>query len=202
MFQQLRQGNQFYILHKGDNFRLEVAQVTHVSQPQPKYATQVNPYMPVQGQEMLVDVQVKGSDNSYDLGALPAVADFVDLTASGKQMIVASNREAMLAQVENIFANSRQIVESFDYHKSILSSCEAIMQQLNPGLAERKMQEKRIDQLSHEMKNLRSEIKSDLRDMIAELLAAPRYANNAGNGGGGGGNGGGGQKPASSPKNS
>lgn len=198
MFQQLRQGNQFYILHKGDNYRLEVAQVTHVTQPQPKYANQVNPYMPVQGQEMLVDVQAKGSDNSYDLGGLPAVADFVDLTSSGKPMIVASNREAMLAQVENIFANSRQIVESFDYHKSVLASCEAIMQQLNPGLAERKMQEQRIDQLSNEVKNLRNDLKNDLKDMIAELLSAPRYTNG---GGGGGGNNSGGQKSAPSPKN-
>ena len=198
MFQQLRPGNQFYILHKGDNYRLEVAQVTHVSQPQPKYANQTNPYMPIPGQEMLVDVQAKGSDNSYDLGGLPAVTDAVDLTASGKPMIVASNREAMLAQVENIFANSRQIVESFEYHKSVAASCESIMQQLNPGLAEKKMQEQRLDQLSSEVKNLRSELKSDIRDMIAELLSAPRYTNG---GGGGGGNNNCGQKPASSPKN-
>lgn len=199
MFQQLRQGNQFYILHKGENYRLEVAQVTNVSQPQPKYPNQVNPYMPMPGQEMLVDVQVKTADQAYDLGGLPAVADFVDLTTSGKPMIVASNREAMLAQVENILANSRQIVESVDYHRGVLSSCETILQQLNPGLAERKMQEQRIDQLSSEVKNLRGEIRNDIRDLIAEFLSAPRHTGNGG--GNGGGNNSGGQKSAPSPKN-
>lgn len=189
MFQQLRQGSQFFILHKGGSYRLEVAQVTSVSQPQPKYPNQSNPYMPMPGQEMLVDVQVKAAEGAYDLGGLPAVADFVDLTASGKQMIVASNREAMLAQVENILANSRQIVESVEYHKGVQASCEAIVQQLNPDLAERKMQEQRIDQLTHQM--------DDLKNMFAKFMATQSHGGgNTNNNGGGGG-----QKSAPSPKN-
>lgn len=169
MFQQVRQGNQLYILHKGEQPRIEVTTVTHAGQPTPKFQTQYNPYLPAPNQEMLVDITVKIGEQVLDFGGLPAAADFVDLTSSGKPMILATSREAMMAQVENMLAGSKQIVESVDYHRSVMQGCEAILQQLNPQLAERKQQDQRMEQMNKEMGNVKSEL-GELKSMLARFL--------------------------------
>lgn len=169
MFQQIRQGNQLYILHKGEQPRIEVATVTNAGQPTPKFQTQYNPYLPAPNQEMLVDITVKIGEQVLDFGGLPATADFVDLTTSGKPMVVTTSREAMMAQVENMLANSKQIVESVDYHRSVMQGCEGILQQLNPQLAERKQQDQRMEQMNKEMGNVKSEL-GELKSMLARFL--------------------------------
>lgn len=169
MFQQLRQGSQLYILHKGEQPRIETASVTGIGQPKPKFQTQYNPYLPVNGQDMVVDLTVRIGDQSLDLGGLPAAADTVDLSASGKPMVVATGREAMLAQVEAMLAASRQIVDSVDYHRNVVQGCEAILQQLNPQLAERKAQEQQMDRMSKEVGNMKSEL-GELKSMLVKLV--------------------------------
>ena len=169
MFQQLRQGSQLYILHKGEQPRIETASVTGIGQPKPKFQTQYNPYLPVNGQDMVVDLTVRIGDQSLDLGGLPAAADTVDLSASGKPMVVATGREAMLAQVEAMLAASRQIVDSVEYHRNVVQGCETILQQLNPQLAERKAQEQQMDRMSKEVGNMKSEL-GELKSMLVKLV--------------------------------
>lgn len=169
MFQQVRQGNQLYILHKGEQPRVEVATATSVGQPTPKFKTQYNPYLPSPTQEMLVDITVKIGETVIDFSALPATADYVDLTSSGKPMLVTTSREAMMAQVENMLAGSKQIVESVDYHRNVIQGCEEILQQLNPQLAERKQQDQRMEQMNKEMGNVKSEL-GELKSLLAKFL--------------------------------
>lgn len=169
MFQQLRQGSQLYILHKGEQPSVETGSVSAIGQPKPKFQTNYNPYLPSTGQEMLVDLTVKIGDQVLDLSGLPASADMVDLSASGKAIIVATSREAMLAQIEALMATSKQIVESVDYHRNVVQGCEAILQQFNPQLAERKAQEQLIDRMSQEMGNMRNEF-GELKSILSRLL--------------------------------
>lgn len=169
MFQQLRQGGQLYLLHKSEQPTLEVAQVTAVGQPRPRYQNQYNSFLPVPGQELFVDITVKTGEQSLDLGGLPAGADIVDLTASGKPIVVTTSRESMLAQVENMLVTSRQIVESVDYHRGVVQGCEAILQQLNPQLAERKAHEQQMDRMNREVGNVKSEL-GELKSMLAKLI--------------------------------
>ena len=75
----------------------------------------------------------------------------------------------MLAQVEAMLAASRQIVDSVEYHRNVVQGCEAILQQLNPQLAERKAQEQQMDRMSKEVGNMKSEL-GELKSMLVKLV--------------------------------
>lgn len=78
MFQSIRQGQQFFILHKGENPRCDVGTVVSVSNPVPKYQNGYTAY-PLPQNEMVVDVKVKVGDDTLDFQKLPAnlsIADF------------------------------------------------------------------------------------------------------------------------------
>lgn len=190
MFQQIRQGEQLFVLHKEEYPRMEMASVTFASQLKPKFQNQYNPYLSQPGQEMLIDLTVKLGDQTIDLGGLPATADVVDLTSSGKPMIVTCSRETLLSQAETMFAKSKQIVDSRDYNLHQMQGLENIMQQLNPQLAERKAQDQRMDQMSKEVGSVKNDL-SEVKSMLAKLLS---QGNSRGEGGGK-------QQPAPNPKN-
>ncbi|WP_368128933.1 hypothetical protein [Bacteroides thetaiotaomicron] len=57
---------------------------------------------------------------------------------------------------------SLEILKSIDYHRTVVESCNRMMETLNPELAERQRQDA-------ENKALRQEI-SELKAMMAELL--------------------------------
>jgi hypothetical protein len=170
MFQQIRQGEQLYILHKDEYPRMELASVTFASQLKPKFQNQYNPYLSQPGQEMLIDLTVKLGEQTIDLGGLPATADVVDLTSSGKPMIVTCSREALLSQAETLYAKSKQIVDSRDYNLHQMQGLENVMQQLNPQLAERKAQDQRMEQMGREMGSVKSEL-GEVKSMLAKLLS-------------------------------
>ena len=103
MFQSIRQGQQFFILHKGENPRCDVGTVVSVSNPVPKYQNGYTAY-PLPQNEMVVDVKVKVGDDTLDFQKLPAnlsIADFshffasrfkesINLSSSGVHSIPAS----------------------------------------------------------------------------------------------------------------
>lgn len=170
MFQQIRQGEQVFVLHKEEYPRMEMASVTFASQPKPKFQNQYNPYLSQPGQEMLIDLTVKLGEQTIDLGGLPATAEVVDLTSSGKPIIVTCSREALLSQAETMFAKSKQIVDSRDYNLHQMQGLENVMQQLNPQLAERKAQDQRMEQMNKEMGSVKSEL-GELKSMLSKFLS-------------------------------
>ena len=90
MFQNLRQGNQIYILHKDNKPSLETGSVVSVSLPMPKY--QVPPVFGQQ-QEMVVDIVAKVNNADTTFQKLPASADIADFGSSG--IVISASREAM-----------------------------------------------------------------------------------------------------------
>lgn len=188
MFQQLRQGNPFYIFHKGENLRCEVGQVVSVSAPQPKYSTQFNSYMPPPpGTEMSVNVKVKLGDRTLDFEKLPATTAIADFTAQGSSMVVSSSREAIIAEVEAMAANSRQIVESVEYHTGVIKSCDSILAGLNPEVQEREAQTKRISELGQQVADINNRFDgvsndiADLKKMLAAALSGGKEQSSARN---------------------
>jgi len=153
MFQGLRTNSLFYVLDKGENPNLRIGQVVSVSNPQTKYPSFNNGFTP-QPMETVVDVKVKLGDEEVDFKQLPANGQI----ANDKSLVVSDNKEAMSAEVDAMLRQSRAILESVDYNKRVVESCEGMLQQLNPQIAKEKEQTEKINKLEGKVSGIEGKI--------------------------------------------
>jgi hypothetical protein len=153
MFQGLRNNSLFYVLDKGENPNLRIGQVVSVSNPQTKYPTFNNGFTP-QPMETVVDVKVKLGDDEVDFKQLPANGQI----ANDKNLVVSDNKEAMSAEVDAMLRQSKAILESVDYNKRVVESCEGMLQQLNPQIAKEKEQTEKISKLEGKVSGIEGKI--------------------------------------------
>lgn len=164
MFSSARQGNLFYILSKGETPTVKIGQVESVSNPTPKYPTFTPGQAFGQQPEMLVDIKIKCGEEVIDFQKLPANGEVFAYSNA----IVSDKKEAIISEVEAMLQNSRQIVNSIDYHESVISSCDDILKQLNPQFAKEKQQEEKIGSLETEVKSLKGDL-HDIKDLLLKL---------------------------------
>ena len=153
MFQGLRTNSLFYVLDKGENPNLRIGQVVSVSNPQTKYPTFNNGFTP-QPMETVVDVNVKLGDEEVDFKQLPANGQI----ANDKNLVVSDNKDAMSAEVDSMLRQSKAILESVDYNKRVVESCEGMLQQLNPQIAKEKEQTEKINKLEGKVSGIEGKI--------------------------------------------
>lgn len=153
MFQGLRNNSLFYVLDKGENPNLRIGQVVSVSNPQTKYPAFNNGFTP-QPMETVVDVKVKLGDDEVDFKQLPANGQI----ANDKNLVVSDNKEAMSAEVDAMLRQSKAILESVDYNKRVVESCEGMLQQLNPQIAKEKEQTEKINKLEGKVSGIEGKI--------------------------------------------
>ena len=153
MFQGLRTNSLFYVLDKGENPNLRIGQVVSVSNPQTKYPTFNNGFTP-QPMETVVDEKVKLGDEEVDFKQLPANGQI----ANDKNLVVSDNKDAMSAEVDAMLRQSKAILESVDYNKRVVESCEGMLQQLNPQIAKEKEQTEKINKLEGKVSGIEGKI--------------------------------------------
>lgn len=153
MFQGLRTNSLFYVLDKGENPNLRIGQVVSVSNPQTKYPTFNNGFTP-QPMETVVDVKVKLGDEEVDFKQLPANGQI----ANDKNLVVSDNKDAMSTEVDAMLRQSKAILESVDYNKRVVESCEGMLQQLNPQIAKDKEQTEKINKLEGKVSGIEGKI--------------------------------------------
>lgn len=153
MFQGLRTNSLLYVLDKGENPNLRIGQVVSVSNPQTKYPTFNNGFTP-QPMETVVDVRVKLGDEEVDFKQLPANGQI----ANDKNLVVSDNKDAMSAEVDAMLRQSKAILESVDYNKRVVDSCEGMLQQLNPQIAKDKEQTEKINKLEGKVSGIEGKI--------------------------------------------
>lgn len=153
MFQGLRTNSLFYVLDKGENPNLRIGQVVSVSNPQTKYPTFNNGFTP-QPMDTVVDVKVKLGDEEVDFKQLPANGQI----ANDKNLVVSDNKDAMSAEVDAMLRQSKAILESVDYNKRVVESCEGMLQQLNPQIAKDKEQTEKINKLEGKVSGIEGKI--------------------------------------------
>lgn len=153
MFQGLRTNSLFYVLDKGENPNLQIGQVVSVSNPQTRYPSFNNGFTP-QPMETVVDVKVKLGDEEVDFKQLPANGQI----ANDKNLVVSDNKDAMSAEVDAMLRQSKAILESVDYNKRVVESCEGMLQQLNPQIAKEKEQTEKISKLEGKVSGIEGKI--------------------------------------------
>lgn len=123
MFSALRQGAPLYILEKGETPNVKIGQVESVTQPRPKYGT----YNPAMGlganMETLVDITVKINGDKKEYVGIPS-----NLSIHGYgDVVISESREAMISEVDGMLQSSKSIIDSIEYHKKMIKSCEDML---------------------------------------------------------------------------
>ena len=167
MFQGLRQSSLFYILDKGgEKPTLRIGQVISVSNPQQKYPSYVPGQTP--SLETMVDVKVQVDSEQIDFQKLPATAQIANFGTDG--VVVSDSKEAMCAEVDAMMRHSKGIVESVDYHKSVVDACEEMLTRINPQIAKEKQQEQDINNLKSEVSGMKGTL-SNIESMLSKALS-------------------------------
>lgn len=161
MFSGLRQAGLFYILEKGEKLKLRIGQVISVSNPQPKYGQYSYGSQP----EMTVDVRVKVDEETLEFKQLNANASI----ANSGSVIVSDSKEAMNAEVEGLLRTSRGVLDSVSYHEKVLTSCDAILRELNPSFKKEKEQEEKMSMLEDEVIGIKDTL-GEMMNMLSSAL--------------------------------
>lgn len=159
MFSNLRTNSQIYILHKDSAPRVEIATVTGVSAPRPKFPI---PQNFGQVQDMVVDVDARIGELVVSYKCLPANSDVADSMTDG--VTVATGRDAMNAEVSAFRQRSVDAINSIDYHKGIIAGCDRILETINPEYAEKQAQQAEINGLKQQMAEILSILKGGKHD--------------------------------------
>ena len=152
MFQTLRVNSPIYILHKEGAPYVEQGVVVSVSNPIHKFPMPNTPMQHFGQAEMVVDVVANVNGQQMTFQKLSANKDIEDSLIN--KLTIATNRDAMNAEVSALKQRSIDHINSVDYHQSVILGCDKILETLNPEFGEKVRRDKEI---------------ADLRGQVAEL---------------------------------
>jgi hypothetical protein len=174
MFQSVRPNSPIYVLHKGDNARLETGYVVNQPIPKPKYQI---PHNFGQPQEMIVDLVVKLNDATVNYNSLPAQADISDSFSNGESIVISDSRDAMNAEIMSTKQKSLDIINSVDYHRALVEQYDKLLSEFNPEMAEKQAQQQEIASLRMQM----DQMSKNMALLIEQLKNNKDYAQTVGN---------------------
>lgn len=145
MFQTLRVNSPIYILHKEGTPYVEQGVVVSVSNPTPKFPMPNNPMQPFGQAEMVVDVVANVNGQQMTFQKLSANKDIEDSLIN--KLTIATNRDAMNAEVSALKQRSIDHINSVEYHQSVILGCDKILETLNPEFGEKVRRDKEIADL-------------------------------------------------------
>lgn len=156
MFQNMTQGSAITILYKNTP-RVVDGRVVSVNTHMPTY----NPQQPMAMMNgPVTDITVQAGNDTIPFVGLPAngvVANFPD-----KGMFIATERSAIVREVESMATASKQVLESVPAHQKMVQDCEALLVELNPD-------RKKEAQQAQEMNAMRGEIAELKKLLLASL---------------------------------
>lgn len=167
MFQSLRVNQQFYILTKGPNPRLDIGTVTSVTTPQVKFPT--IPQGLGSQPEYIVDVVVSVNGTTQTFQRLPANKEIADFGDGYGNIVVSTSRDAMNNEIVTLKNRSDEHIKRVDEEKQKIIIYESILQQLNPEYAEKQKQDAEIASLKNQMATM-VKTNANLESMMQKIL--------------------------------
>ena len=102
---------------------------------------------------MVVDVAVNIGGQNTNLQGLPAGADIADFGQNGN-IVVSCSRDAMNGELSTLRQKSVDILNSVEYHKGMIESCDKMLNALNPEFAAKQQQEQEIDMMKQQIASM------------------------------------------------
>ena len=156
MFSNLSKGSVLYGLDIKGEVKLFTATVDTVSLPRPRYMQNTFGQLP----ETVVDIVATINGERREFKQVPsnnAIADFGPDT-----FVLSDTKDSLMNYVSSMLQNSRNIVNSVDKHRALISQYEHVLGELNPNVAN-----------DNAVKELKGEV-ADMREQLAEALALLR----------------------------
>ena len=156
-FQSLRPGSALYILHRDDQPRLYVATVQNKPEPKPRYMTQ-NPaptpgaYAGTNMMQSVVEIVARCGNEDVPFSNLTPTDS--SATYNNGQTFLTTTPDAMLPAVDAMIQESRKALERVEFHKTVLTEGEKMLETLNPRYREEKEQKQDIANLKSQMGNI------------------------------------------------
>lgn len=152
MFSALKEGSIVYILEKSNGLKFKIANVVSVSSPQftnGSYSS-LNPFGGV------INIKVDIDGVIEDFGNLPANQNktYYD---NGK-ITISESRDEIINEIENVIQNSKNIINSIDYHNNVIKDGENILKDINPIFAKEKARDEEILNLHNRINNMDSKL--------------------------------------------
>ena len=160
MFSNLSKGSVLYGLDTKGETKLFTATVDSVSFPRPKFTT---PNTFGQLPETVVDIVANINGERREFKQVPsnnAIADFGPDT-----FVLSDSKDSLMNYVSSMLQNSRNIVNSVEKHKGLISQYEQILGELNPTVAN-----------DNAVKELRGQVES-MQSQMQEMLSLLRNGN-------------------------
>ena len=156
-FSNLRGSSPLYILNKEGVPSVNIGSVVGVTAPVPKWGV---PMAFGQPQEMVVDITVKVDDKQGQFFKVPAHLDAWEYEQNGVKTpyVLATSRDAINAEVNNLRQQAIGVLSSIDYNKQIIAACDKMLKQLNPEFAEKQRQEQEIADLKSQLATQQSQM--------------------------------------------
>lgn len=152
MFSSLRPGATLYILDKSGEPDVKIGYVENVTQPRPMYKT-YNPAVSFgTNMQTVVDIAVKVNNERKDIVGVPSN----ETVHSYGDYVVSETREAMISEIDAMLQNSKNIIESVDQHKRIITACEDILKKLNPVYAKEQQRDSAIEDLTNQVNSMQT----------------------------------------------
>lgn len=156
MFQGLTQGAAIPVLYKNIP-RVADGRVISVSTHMPTF----NPQQPMAMMNgPVTDITVQVGNETIPFAGLPAngvVANFPE-----KGLFIATDRSAVLREIESMATASQQVLDSVPAHQKMVAECETLLLELNP-------ERKKDAEHTRDMASLRSEV-AELKELLRAAL--------------------------------
>lgn len=152
MFSNLSQNSILYVLDLNSTPKVLSGPIERVTVPRPRYNT-LNSNM-----EMVVDIFATINGERREFKGVPngSIANFGDTA-----FILAENKDALNSYVNAMLQNSKSIIDSVEKHKTLVTSYEEALAELNPALKADKEKDKAIQSLQNQM--------AELKDMLLSI---------------------------------
>lgn len=163
MFLSLRSGSSIYILDKNEDLQLKIGVVESVSAMRPMYKT-YNPAASFGTNiQTVVDISVKVGEQRIQFEGVPSN---LSLHSNGN-VVISESREAMIQEIDSMLQNSKNILQSIDKHKNIVSQCENILKELNPVYAKEQERDDAITSLTEQVNDMQG-VLSRLEELLTK----------------------------------
>lgn len=144
-FNSLGTGQPFYILQKNEKPTLQIASVKSKSDPKYPYQSQTPGVFGGFNTTNVVDVVVTINGSDVPFNNLPFNQE--STTYNNGNTIVTCSQQSMLQAVDSMIQASKKALEQVNYHKTVLTEGEKMLETLNPRYAEEKKQARTIKSL-------------------------------------------------------
>lgn len=161
LFKDLKQNYQVFMLNTQD-MTFNQGKVVSVSFPHFDMNNHSMVGIGSNSTNMVVDITLEfdGKTSTY------VIPENISITRTGNgNLILATEKEGIVREIEALKSSSEQVLASVDYHKGVVEKADKLLAEFNPILKERQATEQRFKQIENNVGEMKQMLERFLNDI-------------------------------------